>query len=153
MQGQAKPSGVLEVELIGRHAEVWPVFIAKFFLAITALAGILSQTWSKKKQIKLSRQFYKSFSTMFNSYAAWYRTGTLKIMLLSIQVPKTSSSQNLPQTAICKPKHPAWSLASMQMKKSWAAPFSSQNPQIYHGGLRKYQRGHLSTTLCASVEE
>lgn len=91
---------------------------------------------------------------MFNSYAAWYRIYTLKITLLSVRVPKTSSSQSLPQTAVCEPKPPAWSLAPMQIKKSWAAPFtSSQTPQTYHGGLRKYPKGHLSTKLCASVEK
>lgn len=47
-----------------------------------------------------------------------------------IQVLTTSSSQSLPQTAVCQPKPPAWSLAPTQVEKSWAAPFlHSQTPQ------------------------
>lgn len=42
----------------------------------------------------------------------------------------------------------------MQVEKSWAAFFlPSQTPQTYQGGLRKYQRGDLSATLCGSVEK
>lgn len=67
---------------------------------------------------------------------------------------KNLSSQSLPQTAVCEPKPPAWLLPPVQIETSWAAPFpSSQTPQTYHSGLRKYQRGHLSTTLSASVEK
>lgn len=61
--------------------------------------------------------------------------------ILRIWVSRTSSSPSLPQTAVCKPKPPAWSLAPMQIERSYAAPFPSS-----HGGQRKYQSGHLSTT-------
>lgn len=69
----------------------------------------------------------------------------------SIQVLTTSSSQSLPQTAVCQPKPPAWSLAPTQVEKGWAAPFlhsqSSQPTKMVWGCTKE----GVSVPHCVSL--
>lgn len=154
MWRQEETSVVLEMELSKRKScESLTSLYCKASLAIIALAGNSSQTWDKKADTTLMLILYKFLYHVSFLCRLVQNTYTENNPCQDLST-ENSLITRLAQTAVGKPKPPAWLLPSMQKEKSWAASLpSSQTAQTYQGGLRKHQRGHLSTALCASVEK